>query len=295
MKKNCYNLKIADFNFSVKSSESKLNLILDEGYTEFFTSNEIIKNTHIEAFSYTPEFINGESIKIFDASFNNNEQKNCLWSIHKFSDQYVIFSSDFYGKKYPYLIACFTPDYKNWKIYPYKPKEKIHTINPMAYPMGALIFYYVISNAGAAMIHASGITRNNKGYLFTGFSGAGKSTMANLWLRKGAKVINDDRLIIRKKKDKHIMYNTPMYYKDTSKNTTLDKIFIIRHGYRNRAVRLTGAKAVSKLMAFCIQHDYNSSLINKLLIAITDIAQAIPIYELEFVPDNSVINYIENL
>ena len=70
-------------------------------------------------------------------------------------------------------------------------------IDPFEYPLDGLILYYLTVINGDIMIHASGVNNAGHGYLFSGVSGKGKSTMAKLWENSGAKVIHDDRLIIR--------------------------------------------------------------------------------------------------
>ena len=64
------------------------------------------------------------------------------------------------------------------------------------------------------MIHASGVYYNGRGYLFSGVSGKGKTTMAGLWDNIGAQVIHDDRLIIRSIDGVYRMFNTPVYRND---------------------------------------------------------------------------------
>ena len=50
-------------------------------------------------------------------------------------------------------------------------------------------------------LHASVINWKDKGILFSAPSGTGKSTQADLWKKyEGAKVINGDRALIRKRK-----------------------------------------------------------------------------------------------
>ena len=90
------------------------------------------------------------------------------------------------------------------------------------------------------MIHASGVNYSGKGYLFSGVSGKGKSTMAKLWDNHGAKVIHDDRLIIRNTGNGYRMYNTPVYNNDEPLDSPLNKIFIIEHGTENRLIPLKG-------------------------------------------------------
>ena len=67
---------------------------------------------------------------------------------------------------------------------------------------------------GDIMIHASGVNHSGHGYLFSGTSGSGKTTMAKLWDKAGARVIHDDRLIIRNIAGSYKMYNTPIYMND---------------------------------------------------------------------------------
>ena len=71
-------------------------------------------------------------------------------------------------------------------------------IDPFEYPLDGLILYYLTVINGDIMIHASGVNNAGEGYLFSGVSGKGKSTMAKIWDNYGAKVIHDDRLVIRK-------------------------------------------------------------------------------------------------
>ena len=74
------------------------------------------------------------------------------------------------------------------------------------------------------------------GYIFSGVSGKGKSTMAKLWDKSGAKVIHDDRLILRNTGNGYKMFNTPVYNNDEPRESLLDKIFIIEHGSKNMLI-----------------------------------------------------------
>ncbi len=128
--------------------------------------------------------------------------------------------------------------------------------------------------------------------MFSGFSGVGKSTISKIWADAGSQIINDDRLVIRKIDGKFYVYNTPMYYVDMSKKAPLDAIYLIRHFPENKANRVNGALAVSKVMAFCIQNNFDKSFINKRLEFFSELCAATAIYELGFVPDSSVVTYI---
>jgi hypothetical protein len=83
-----------------------------------------------------------------------------------------------------------------------------------------------------------------------------------------------------------------MYYADISKKAPLNAIYLISHSPVNKAKKLSGALAVSKVMAFCIQNNFDKAFIDKRLEFFYKLSQATSIYELGFVPDQQVVTYI---
>lgn len=164
--------------------------------------------------------------------------------------------------------------------------------DPLEYPLDGLVLYYLTVIHGDIMIHASGINNSGHGYIFSGVSGKGKTTMAKLWDNSGAKVIHDDRLILRKTGSGYRMFSTPVYDNDEPKDSPLDKIFLIEHGTSNKLIPVKGAAAVSLLMANCIQHNWSSDIIARLLGSISIMCITVPVVRLYFKPDRSVIDHI---
>jgi len=165
-------------------------------------------------------------------------------------------------------------------------------IDPFEYPLDGLVLYYLTVIHGDIMIHASGINHAGTGYLFSGISGKGKSTMADLWKNSGAKVIHDDRLILRKTAGGYSMYNTPVYNEEEPQGSPVNKIFIIDHGISNKLIPVKGAEAVSLVMANCIQHNWSSDIIARLLGAVSIMCGTVPVLRLYFKPDRSIIDHI---
>lgn len=64
---------------------------------------------------------------------------------------------------------------------------------------------------GALVLHASCVVLDNKAYLFCAKSGGGKSTHTRLWLKsfEGARIINDDKPLIKHTADGFYAYGTP--------------------------------------------------------------------------------------
>jgi hypothetical protein len=166
------------------------------------------------------------------------------------------------------------------------------TADPMEYPLDGLILYYLTVINGDIMIHASGVNNSGHGYVFSGISGKGKTTMSKLWEKTGARVIHDDRLIIRNTGTGYRMYNTPVYQKDGPAESEVNRIFIIGHGNRNELIPVSGASAISMVISNCIQHNWDSEIIAGLLGSVSIMCVKIPVATLWFRPDRSIIDHI---
>ena len=142
------------------------------------------------------------------------------------------------------------------------------------------------------MMHASCAYDGRTGRMFSGFSGVGKSTMSKLWAQEGSRIINDDRLIIRRHGEEYRVYNTPMYYQDIPKAAPLGAIFLIRHYPENALNLLRGAQAVSRVMAYSIQNNFDRRYVSQRLAFFSELCARVPVFDLGFVPDASVVEYI---
>ena len=58
------------------------------------------------------------------------------------------------------------------------------------------LIHYKMNDRGYPLVHAAGISRNNRGFLFAGGSKAGKTTIALHFLEKGFGLLGDDFVII---------------------------------------------------------------------------------------------------
>ncbi|MBT3209662.1 MAG: hypothetical protein HN704_05215 [Bacteroidetes bacterium] len=288
-------IRIANFNILVHAIGKNIKLFTESILNNFLieTSNSYDLTLKVHA-KIPSEFI--ESKEVFKAPYieeisgNKKEISSHLWSIRKFKNKYIVLSSSLSSLDSPNLALCFDLKSENWNIYS---DQQISKINPFEYPMLPLILYYLTLKNDAIMIHASGIKFGENGMLFSGFSGAGKSTIAKICENNSAKIIHDDRLIIRKIENKYCIFNTPVYENDYSKKVVLNNIFLIYHNKQNVSKKLMGVEAITRFMAFCIQHNYDEKIINKMLNVISDITNKIPIHELGFLPDSSVIQYLK--
>ncbi len=283
------NLSIAGYKIRLQSEWSKL-ISLEESYKPFCLST---KNISADVVVHSYSEIPSRLLKPLDLLFEARNNGQTFFSIYRQGLSYKFFIYDQKKINKIQQVAILDDDLCKWDVYS-KPQNQNGEIFPLLYPLGPLVLYYLTVKSDAVMMHASGIFDGEKGRLFTGFSGAGKSTMAYLWQKSGAKIINDDRLIIRKEKGDYVMYNTPMMYVDIPKRAPLNSIHLIKHASENSMEKIGGAAAVSQLMAFCIQHNFNSSFIERHLTFISELCNQIPIYKTGFVPKSEIIDFIKS-
>jgi len=290
-----FKLKIAGYNIVFEASARGPGLAVSPKFLRNITADT--KNDIKIRIHSGKHDLPDEAERVFHAPFveekegilfHNNPD---FWSVWKHN-------SDLYIK----TIFPLSPDPKNavlkfslheteWDLWIETCRAKT---DPLEYPLDGLILYYLTVLNNDIMIHASGVNYSGKGYLFSGVSGKGKSTMARIWDDQGAKVIHDDRLIIRKTGDGYRMFNTPVYEDDDPSDSPLNRIFIIEHGHENSITELKRAAAVSHVMANCIQHTWGPGIISRLSGSIAEMCNIVPTYRLLFKPGSSVIDHILN-
>jgi hypothetical protein len=148
------------------------------------------------------------------------------------------------------------------------------------------------------MFHACGVVDGANGYIFLGESGLGKTTIAKLWLKNNAKVINDDRLIIYKQRGSFIITSGEIFRKDTCdtysgpRKAALKKIFFLKHGVKNELIARNYRDAFEQMLKDSLTLDWNKEMLKNMLSFYLDLANSIKCYDLEFVPDSSCIDFI---
>ena len=147
------------------------------------------------------------------------------------------------------------------------------------------------------MVHACGVDDGGRGYLFAGNSTHGKTTIARLWGHE-ASILNDDRIVLRKRAGRFWMYGTPWHgeYTATSpQGVPLEKIFFLRHAQLNTTSRKKGAAASAMLLARCFPPFWDAPCMEFTLDFCAELVDAVPCYELGFIPDKGVLETVRRV
>lgn len=145
------------------------------------------------------------------------------------------------------------------------------------------------------LIHGCAVSREGLGYLFSGPSESGKSTIAKLSSDLDYTVLNDELVIVNKVNGHYRVGSTPFrgdFLDTTNGSVPLYAIFMIGHGEKNSITDLSERDFVARLVREVVYSDTLLSMNSKdALLAMmnfcADVASAVPFYELQFLPDKS--------
>jgi hypothetical protein len=86
-----------------------------------------------------------------------------------------------------------------------------------------------------------------------------------------------------------------MPYADLNKQAQVSKFYFPFHAKKNSAEKLTGAQALSQLMAFCFQHNYEKANTEHLMAQLEKITQHASMCRLGVVPTPSIIDFLRSV
>lgn len=250
------------------------------------TQAEIKLWVHIDDF---PKIRSKE--KVFDSKSN--------WSLYRNKKKYFLYNGSLELDPFPSKLVILESDLKYGEIF-IRDSESSQDIfsDPLEYPLNQILMIILLSRAKGTLLHACGVDDGNSGYLFLGNSGHGKSTIAKIWFENKSTVLNDDRIIVREKDGVIWMYGTPWHgdFRELSlKGMPISKIFFLRKGKRNSAVRKEDSEAVSMLLARGFFPFWDKEGMGNTVNLCHAVVSDIPCYELTFVPDSEIIEFVRNI
>ena len=169
---------------------------------------------------------------------------------------------------------------------------------PFVHPVDGVIFINLLPSCGGILLHACGVGDNGRGFVFPGGSGDGKSTTARLWDGEvGARVLSDERIIIREIGEKLYAFGTPWHGEvkvcDPGK-VEIEKIFFLGHAEKNHAEHISASDAAERMFVRCLPTFWDKEGMELTLSLINKIVKKVPCYELGFVPDKSAVDFVRN-
>ena len=145
-------------------------------------------------------------------------------------------------------------------------------------------YMFRLVTVGDFMIHSAAVVYNDQGILFCGKSGAGKSTQANLWnTHLNSWALNYDKPCIIRDNGKIFVHGSPWSGKEAlylNKYVPLKAIVFVKQSKENTVKRLSTIQAYSNIYLHNYVYPLTREIENKYDEIISDIALAVPTYEL---------------
>lgn len=148
-----------------------------------------------------------------------------------------------------------------------------------------MICDYALEQGDGIIFHSSAIMVDGNAYLFTAPSGTGKSTHARLWrelLGDRAKMVNDDKPIIRYVDGEFYVYGTPWRGKHGLGGNCRAKLKAICHLYQNKenVIKKANVSAMLGVILNQTMRPKEQETMDKLLGLISKMLQSVSIYSL---------------
>ena len=138
------------------------------------------------------------------------------------------------------------------------------------------------------MMHASSVLVDGKVMIFTGVSGAGKTTMARLWRSNGGTLLNDERSLIHPRQGSITAGASPWHGEDNEVNPgtgPLAGIFFLKQASENALRPMPVAESLPRMLTTSFIPVFIPGGPERTLDACATILEAVPAYELSFTPD----------
>ena len=184
-------------------------------------------------------------------------------------------------------LAIFNP--RNDNINFYTQEKSGHLL---LYLFPGILYSMILYKYNAIMLHASAVYDGRRAYVFIAPSGGDKSTISRLALEQGYKVLNDDRVIVKKEKGKFYIYGNPWHgeiFKTENSRLRLDGIYFIRKSDINKLRPCSKRRALCGIMKnmFCLAD--RDDMINLCV----ELVEKSGFYIFEFKKDNSLWGFLD--
>ncbi len=282
-------LKIADIVFNISEEGNRDPISPENNFTLFYSSD--LPNVSVHAhYSLIPELIFTDEDEIFNSG--------TFWKVYKKDGLYIFKMSIKKPEEHNYGIVTCTSDFTCCNVY-YRYSTNNDSPSgslphPLSFPIFHLLIISLLSKGTGVLVHACGIDDGGKGYLFPASSNHGKTTIARLWGNE-AMVLNDERIILRQHEGHFWIYGTPWhgeYEKVSPHGIQLEKIFFLQHSNTNQIQKNFGLIATSKLLTHCFLPYWEFEGMQFTLDFCAKVVETIPCYDLGFVPDKNIIDFI---
>jgi hypothetical protein len=166
------------------------------------------------------------------------------------------------------------------------------TINPYSLDSVLRIVHtLLLARKGGFLLHASSAIRNGRAFLFSGVSGAGKTTMVRL-APPDAALLTDEISYVTRQEGRYVAVGTPFFGElarvGENLQAPIEVLYLLAKGPQNKIEPIEGADAVRGLMENVLFFARDPEFVKMVFDAAFEFVAQVPVRRLTFVPDTSV-------
>jgi hypothetical protein len=158
-----------------------------------------------------------------------------------------------------------------------------------------IVHSLILARQGGFLIHAASAIRAGKAFLFSGVSGAGKTTISRL-APPDATLLTDEISYVRRQGNRYLACGTPFAGElarvGDNQSAPLSALFLLEKGPENRIEPIGATEAVQRLLRNVLFFADDPELVELVFQAACEFASLVPIRRLIFVPDQRVWDII---
>lgn len=166
------------------------------------------------------------------------------------------------------------------------------TVNPYSLDSVLRIVHtLLLAQKGGFLVHASSAIRNGRAFLFSGVSGAGKTTISRL-APPDAALLTDEISYVTRENGTYFAIGTPFFGQlaraGENLKAPIDTFYLLAKGPENKIEPIADAGAVRALMANILFFARDPKFVELVFDAALDFIGRIPVRRLTFAPDARV-------
>lgn len=200
----------------------------------------------------------------------------------------------------PHRVAVFNHDHTRANIYHESDEmfRRGRSDTLSFFPSDQIILARILADREGCTLHASGLLLDGNGLVFTGPSGAGKTTISGMMEERGL-LLCDDRIILRRGKEGFDIFGTWGHGDNPSVSPMsgpLSALFFLHQSTTNRLVRLTdNREKVNRILPRIFRPLVTADWWEKTFSLVEHIVQEVPCFDLEFDRSGGIVEQIKEV
>ena len=154
-----------------------------------------------------------------------------------------------------------------------------------------IVHTLILARQGGFLVHAASAIRGGKAFLFSGVSGAGKTTISRL-VPPDATLLTDEISYVRREGNRYFACGTPFAGElarvGENQSAPIGALFLLEKGLENKIEPVGAAEAIQRLLRNILFFADDPELVKLVFQSACEFASLVPIRRLVFIPDHRV-------